>query len=187
MKKFFRFPPIPKTQITKRSFTSLETRGINREFTHVGNNNLPQMVDVSSKTTTFRTAKARSVLLLPKELTNLLENGEIQSAKGPVFATAIIAGTMGVKKTSDLIPFCHPLAIEKCNFTIDFQKEINEITIDCEVKITGKTGVEMEALTGCSIASLCVYDMCKAISHEIVIKDTRLISKSGGKSDLNYK
>jgi len=151
-------------------------------LSHIDQVNNPGMVDVSSKNTTKRTALARSIVILPKDILNLLQNGEIESKKGPVFQTAIVAGTMGVKKTSELIPFCHPLGIEKCKLKISFSEE-NQVVIDCEVSICGKTGVEMEALTGASIAALTIYDMCKSMSKEIIIKETRLIKKTGGKSD----
>ena len=112
-----------------------------------------------------------------------LTNGDIQTKKGPVFQTAIIAGTMAAKKTSELIPFCHPLAIERCDFSIDFSGP-DELTVRCEVAVSHKTGVEMEALTGASVAALTIYDMCKALSHEIVIADLRLVEKTGGKREV---
>ena len=110
--------------------------------------------------------------------------GEIESKKGPVLTTAIIAGTQAVKKTHDLIPFCHPLSINSCDISIDFNDESN-LVVTCTVGINAKTGVEMEALTGVSVASLTIYDMCKSISHEIVISDIQLLEKTGGKSDIS--
>jgi cyclic pyranopterin phosphate synthase len=110
-------------------------------------------------------------------------NGDIQTAKGAVFQTAILAGIMAAKKTGDLIPLCHPLGLDNCRITIQVQ-EPNELLIDCTASITAKTGVEMEALVGASIAALTVYDMCKALSHDIVIKETRLLEKTGGKNDF---
>jgi len=98
---------------------------------------------------------------------------ELMSAKGPVFSTAIVAGVMGAKKTSELIPFCHPLSLEDCYIDIRFDDDLNrpnEVLIDCTVRVQGKTGVEMEAMSGASIAALCIYDMCKATSHDILIK-----------------
>jgi cyclic pyranopterin phosphate synthase len=154
-------------------------------LSHVDSENNPGMVDVSSKKITRRNALAQAVVVLPEEVTALLENGDIKSKKGPVFQTAIIAGTMAVKKTSDLIPFCHPLGLEDCKIRIKITK--NELLIECEVAVTGKTGVEMEALTGATVAALTVYDMCKAMSHNIVIKDIRLLEKKGGKSDYRGK
>ena len=109
-------------------------------------------------------------------------NDEILTKKGPVFQTAIIAGTMAAKKTSELIPFCHPIGLENCRININVN-DADEIVIECITTVTSKTGVEMEALTGATVAALTVYDMCKALSHDIVIRETRLISKTGGKSD----
>jgi molybdenum cofactor biosynthesis protein MoaC len=144
------------------------------------------MVDVSNKQTTVRTAHASSVVHLPAPVAALFNDAQndIATPKGPVFATAIIAGTLGVKNTSNLIPFCHPIAIEGCKITINFCAQSNTVKIDCIVKVANKTGVEMEALTGCSIAALTLYDMCKAISHDIVIGETKLVRKTGGKSDI---
>jgi cyclic pyranopterin phosphate synthase len=110
-----------------------------------------------------------------------VRSGEpLRTKKGPVFDTAIIAGVMAAKRTHELIPFCHPLAIERCAFEIDFDGA-RELLIRCTVAVTHRTGVEMEALTGASVAALTVYDMCKALSHEIVIGEVRLVEKSGGK------
>ena len=153
-------------------------------LTHVNNKNEPTMVDVSEKQVTLREALARTKVILPKEVLSHLEGDEIQSKKGPVFQTAIIAGTMAVKKTSDLIPFCHPLMIEGCQLSIRVT-EAKEVVIDCRVKVHHKTGVEMEALTGATVAALVIYDMCKAMSHDITIQETCLIKKTGGKSDLS--
>jgi cyclic pyranopterin phosphate synthase len=100
-----------------------------------------------------------------------------------VFQTAILAGIMAVKKTSDLIPLCHPLPVEKCGVDIRFNEK-NEVEIICTAKVSSKTGVEMEALTGASVAALTVYDMCKGISHNMLIKEIKLLEKSGGKSDI---
>lgn len=143
-------------------------------------NNQPQMVDVSGKEITLREAHAQSKVILPESIAKLISNNEINSKKGPVFQTAIIAGTMACKQTSQLIPFCHPLPLENCK--IEISSKGNEITINCHTKIHGKTGIEMEALTGASVAALTIYDMCKAMSHEINIVETKLITKSGGKS-----
>ncbi len=140
------------------------------------------MVDVGEKAVTAREATARSIVRLPQEAESLLHDGRLFSKKGPVFETAIIAGTMAAKRTSELIPFCHPLPIENCTVEIELH-ENREVEITCRVSVHHKTGVEMEALTGASVAALTVYDMCKAVSHDIVIEQTRLISKSGGKSD----
>ena len=141
------------------------------------------MVDVGEKAITRRTAKARSIVILDDTILERLINEEIHTKKGPVFQTAIIAGVMAAKKTGDLIPLCHPLGIENCQITI-FLNENREVVVECTASLTGKTGIEMEALTGASIASLTIYDMCKAFSHNIIIKETRLIEKTGGKKDF---
>lgn len=151
-------------------------------LSHIDKDNNPAMVDVSDKNITKRTARARSVVQVTPEIAALLEEGEIMTKKGPVFQTAIIAGTMAAKKTSDLIPLCHPIGLESCDFNIN--AEDCDIIIDCTCSISSKTGVEMEALTGASVAALTIYDMCKAMSHEIIIKETKLMEKKGGKSDF---
>ena len=138
------------------------------------------MVDITTKSANCRTAVAQVGVELGAEIIGKLSNSELQGPKGPVFQTAIIAGTMAVKKTSELIPFCHPLPVENCEFQIT--PHDTGLTIRCEVSTTGKTGVEMEAMTGASIAALTVYDMCKAMNKAIRIQDLRLISKTGGKS-----
>jgi len=141
------------------------------------------MVDVSSKQVTHRTATARSIVSLPDEVLAQLTNGDLQTKKGSVFQIAIIAGIMAAKKTGDLIPLCHPLGLDNCSVVISLNEK-QEVVIDCTASITAKTGVEMEALVGASIAALTVYDMCKAMSHDIVIKETKLIEKTGGKRDF---
>ena len=143
----------------------------------------PAMVDVGDKQVTKRIAKAKSIVILGAEIMQHFTGTEIQTKKGPVFQTAIIAGTMAAKKTSDLIPLCHPLALENCKIEININEQ-DEVVVNCTVSITSKTGVEMEALTGASVAALTIYDMCKAFSHDIIIKETRLIEKTGGKSDF---
>jgi cyclic pyranopterin phosphate synthase len=152
-------------------------------ITHIDEKGNPTMVDVSEKQITHRKAIARSIVLLPDEVLAHLVNGDLQTKKGSVFQTAIIAGIMAAKKTGDLIPLCHPLGLDNCKITIEVNKQ-NEVVIDCTASITAKTGVEMEALVGASIAALTIYDMCKALSHDIVIKETKLIEKTGGKSDF---
>jgi cyclic pyranopterin phosphate synthase len=153
------------------------------ELSHVDDRNRPAMVDVSGKAVTAREAHARAVVVLPKEVLAALDGDEIQSKKGPVFATAIIAGVMAAKKTHELIPFCHPLGLDNCDVAIAIDGD--RAVIDCRCKVTHKTGVEMEALTGASVAALTVYDMCKALSHDIVIAETRLMMKTGGKQDFH--
>ncbi|MES2109018.1 MAG: cyclic pyranopterin monophosphate synthase MoaC [Bacteroidota bacterium] len=152
-------------------------------LSHIDKDNNPAMVDVSGKSVTHRTATARSIISLPPEVLEHLSNGDLQSKKGPVFQTAIIAGIMAAKKTGDLIPLCHPLGLDNCNIAISIN-EAQEVVVDCTASITAKTGVEMEALVGASIAALTIYDMCKAMSHDIVIRETKLIEKTGGKRDF---
>jgi len=152
-------------------------------LTHIDNKGNPTMVDVSVKQVTHRTATARSIVSLPAEVLEHLANDDIRTKKGSVFQTAIIAGIMAAKKTGDLIPLCHPLGLDNCKINIGFNEK-QEVVIDCTASITAKTGVEMEALVGASIAALTVYDMCKAMSHDIIIKETKLIEKSGGKRDF---
>lgn len=154
-----------------------------QNFTHIDTAGNPSMVDVGEKAITRRTAKARSIVVLDEIILERLKNDEIHTKKGPVFQTAIIAGVMAAKRTGDLIPLCHPLGLENCQITI-FLNPKNEVVIECLASLTGKTGIEMEALTGASIAALTIYDMCKAFSHNIIIKETRLIEKTGGKKDF---
>lgn len=156
------------------------------DFSHIDKSGKPVMVDVSAKKISQRTATAQSIIVLPEEVLNKLVNGDIQTKKGAVFQIAIIAGIMGAKKTGELIPLCHPLGLDNCNIDIQVNKN-NEVMIECTAGIESKTGVEMEALTGASIAALTVYDMCKALSHDIIIKETKLIKKTGGKKDFERK
>lgn len=151
-------------------------------LSHIDENNQPRMVDVGEKSPTRRSACARAIVALPDAVRDALHDGDIQSKKGPVFQTAIIAGTMAAKKTSDLIPFCHPIGLDNCRITIE-PNDRQELVIECQTSVTHKTGVEMEALTGATVAALTVYDMCKALTHDIVIKEVRLVEKRGGKSD----
>ncbi len=154
------------------------------KLSHIDESNRPTMVDVSEKIATDRAAHARTIVELPAEVIAALEGDEIATKKGPVFATAIIAGVMAAKRTHELIPFCHPLGLENCNISIEVDTQ--RAVIDCRCKVHHKTGVEMEALTGASVAALTVYDMCKAMSLDIVIGETRLMSKSGGKRDFDH-
>lgn len=153
-------------------------------FSHLDPQNRPAMVNVGEKAVTKRTAHAVAVVSLPAELVALLHDGEIATKKGPIFQTAILAGVMGAKRTSDLIPLCHPLALEDCQIEIRPDAARAEIAIHCRVVTHGKTGVEMEALTGASVAALTIYDMAKAVTHGIVIKEIRLLEKTGGKRDF---
>ena len=153
------------------------------KLTHIDSDNRPTMVDVSDKRVTQREAVAQSSVRLPQAILDVIDGDEIQSKKGPVFATAIIAGVMAAKRTHDLIPFCHPLGLEKCRIRIELRD--NKAWIEATCKVTHKTGVEMEALTAASVAALTIYDMCKGLSQDMVIGDTQLVSKTGGKSDFN--
>jgi cyclic pyranopterin phosphate synthase len=140
----------------------------------------PAMVDVSDKTATKRSATAEARVRFPPNVAAALRASGLRSPKGPVFDTAIVAGVMGAKRTHELIPFCHPLGLENCRIGIDLDGD--SAVIRCTVTVHHKTGVEMEALTGAGIAALTVYDMCKSLSHEIVIGELRLLAKDGGKS-----
>lgn len=153
-------------------------------LSHIDEQGMPSMVDVSEKQVTSRTAIAEGTIRFPKEVFAQLSSDGFLTKKGSVLQTAIIAGVMAAKKTSDLIPLCHPLALSTCKVEIVPASE-NGLKVTCTVKCEGKTGVEMEALTGVSGAALTIYDMCKALSHNIVISDIQLIQKTGGKSDIN--
>jgi len=157
-----------------------------KKFTHLDKEDNPTMVDVGDKRVTERVAVARATMSLEDEILDQLENNDIQTKKGPIFQTAILAGIMAVKKTSDLIPLCHPLLINKANVEIKVNDD-RKVEIDCTVKVSGKTGVEMEALTGASVAALTIYDMCKGFSHNIIIEEIKLMKKTGGKSDFERK
>ena len=153
------------------------------KFSHINDSGNPKMVNVSQKRITKRTAIAKASMFLGKKVVNHFNNEELVTKKGPVFQTAIIAGIQAVKKTSDLIPMCHPLMINGIDIDIQIVDDQHAEVI-CKVIIDGKTGVEMEALTGVSTACLTIYDMCKSISQEMIIKEIKLIEKTGGKSDI---
>lgn len=155
----------------------------NKDFTHLDKEGNPLMVDVGDKLVTKRIAKAQSIVVLDEEVMSLLEGNELHTKKGPVFQTAILAGIMAAKKTSELIPLCHPIGMDNCQ--VNIRTKGIEVFIECTASISSKTGVEMEALTGASVAALTIYDMCKAFSHNIIIKETKLMHKSGGKRDFN--
>ena len=152
-------------------------------LTHLDSDGRPAMVDVSAKAVTARAAQAECRVKFPPAIAAQLRDNGLKSAKGGIVDTAIIAGTMAVKKTHELIPFCHPLPIDGCRFTIDWCDACT-LRIDCMVRTTHRTGVEMEALTGATVAALTVYDMCKALSHAIVIGPAKLLGKRGGKRDV---
>ncbi len=153
-----------------------------KKLTHTDESGNPQMVDVSAKAVTKRIASAQAIVQVGAEILKLIKNNELTTKKGPVFQTAILAGVMGAKKTSDLVPLSHPIGIEDCKISITTHKE--SIVIESTVSTTGKTGVEMEALTAVSVAALTIYDMCKALSHDILIKEIKLMEKTGGKKDF---
>jgi cyclic pyranopterin phosphate synthase len=153
------------------------------DFSHLNKKGNPKMVNVSDKKITKRTAMAKASMFLGATIISHFKNEELITKKGPVFQTAIIAGIQGVKKTSELIPMCHPLLINGVDIDIQIVDSEN-IEVLCEVSIEGKTGVEMEALTGANITCLTIYDMCKSIHQKMVIKEIKLVEKTGGKSDI---
>jgi len=141
------------------------------------------MVDVGAKQVTRRAAHAVAEVSLPAALAALLSDGEIATKKGALFQTAILAGVMGAKRTSELIPLCHPLPLDDCQVEIETAKSSGDIVVHCRVATHARTGVEMEALAGATIAALTLYDMGKSVSPGIVIRNIRLVEKTGGKSD----
>ncbi|HUG03429.1 MAG TPA: cyclic pyranopterin monophosphate synthase MoaC [Steroidobacteraceae bacterium] len=155
----------------------------NQTLSHVDDGGRPSMVDVTAKQPTLRVATAEAILRFPRDAFVALRSSGFETAKGPVFNTAIVAGTLAAKRTHELIPFCHPLGLERCDIAIDAQGD-DRIVVRCTTAVHHRTGVEMEALTGATVAALAVYDMCKSLSHDIVIEATRLVSKTGGKSDF---
>ena len=154
-----------------------------KRLTHVDDAGRPAMVDVSGKEVTAREAVAECVVRFPAAVAGTLRADGMATKKGAVADTAIVAGTMAVKRTHDLIPFCHPLPIDACRFDVGWSGA-RTLRIECAVKTSHRTGVEMEALTGATIAALTVYDMCKALSHAIVIGPARLLGKRGGRRDV---
>ena len=155
------------------------------KLTHTDESGNPKMVDVSEKRITKRIAKAQAVVKVGREILKKIRQNEIVTKKGAVFQTAIIAGVMGAKKTAELIPLTHPIGMEDCQVTITSDDQ--NILISSTVSVSSKTGVEMEALTAVSIAALTVYDMCKALSHNITISEIKLMEKTGGKKDFKRK
>ena len=155
------------------------------KFSHYSDKGLPEMVDVSEKNVTFRTAKASGFISLNAETIELIENNLIP--KGNPFGIAKIAGIMAAKKNYELIPLCHSLLLTYVDVKIDINKKENRIDIESEIRLNGKTGAEMEALTAVSIAALTIYDMCKAVDKHMTIGDIMLIKKTGGKSDYILK
>lgn len=150
-----------------------------QNLTHLDAANRPTMVDVGAKAATRREASAEALLKLPANVARELKRTGHRTKKGPVFDTAIIAGVLAAKRTHDLIPFCHPLPLS--NVKIGVTSMRGGLRVHCEVAVTHNTGVEMEALTGAAVAALTIYDMCKALSHQIEIGPVRLLAKTGGK------
>ena len=153
------------------------------KLTHVDASGRPRMVDVSAKAVTLRSALARCDVVFPRDVAAALRRAKLRTKKGAIVDTAVIAGTMAAKRTHELIPFCHPLPLEHCALAIAFHDE-RTLRIECTVRATARTGVEMEALTGATVAALTVYDMCKALSHGIEIRAVKLVGKRGGKRDV---
>ncbi|MDH5830287.1 cyclic pyranopterin monophosphate synthase MoaC [Luteimonas sp. M1R5S18] len=154
-----------------------------KTLTHLDADGRPAMVDVSGKAVSARQALAECRVRFPAAVAAQLRAAGLRSAKGGIVDTAVIAGTMAVKRTHELIPFCHPLPIDGVRIAIDWHGE-RELRIECGVKTVHRTGVEMEALTGATVAALTVYDMCKALSHAIVIGPAKLVGKRGGRRDV---
>ena len=150
----------------------------NKDFTHFNESGRAFMGDVGEKNVTSRTAVASGRVFVNKDTFALIKNGGMK--KGDVLTTAQIAGIMGAKKTSDIIPMCHPIMINNIDMDLSLNEKDLSVDIKSYVKCNGKTGVEMEALTACSIAALTVYDMCKAVQKDIVISDIKLLKKTGG-------
>jgi cyclic pyranopterin phosphate synthase len=162
-------------------------RARNIGLSHLDARSRPTMVDVGAKPITHRIAEAEARVRLPAAVARALKRSGHRTKKGPVFDTAIVAGVMAAKRTSELIPFCHPLALEQCRIDIGFVPGSPVVVVRCRVEVHHKTGVEMEALTGASVAALTIYDMCKALSHNIRISGVRLLSKSGGERALRAR
>ncbi len=156
-------------------------------LSHIDENWQPQMVDISDKPASDRRAVAEAIIELPPLFKTYVGRGELFLKKGQVLQTAVIAGTMAVKKTAEAIPFCHPIPISSCQFQtqLSIRDDTVQIRLQCEVKTRGPTGVEMESLHGVTVAALTVYDMCKSVSHQIVIREVRLLAKSGGQKTLS--
>ncbi len=152
-------------------------------FSHVDAQGRPGMVDVGGKAMTRRIAKAQALIDLPEEVLRAAQGQDLLTPKGSVFQAAILAGTMAAKKTWDLIPLCHPLPLDGCRIVCSIEGATARI--EATVSTQASTGVEMEALTAASVAALTVYDMAKALSHHIVIREIRLLEKTGGKSDFH--
>lgn len=154
------------------------------KLSHIDQQGKSRMVDVGNKAVTRRTAVAQVTVSFPPEAYQTLQQTQLTSAKGSITDTANVAGIMAAKRTAELIPMCHPLPIDFCKIEFTQKDQTNSLVIQAEVRVTHKTGVEMEALTAASVAALTVYDMCKALSHDIHINELHLVNKTGGKSDF---
>ena len=153
------------------------------DLTHLDDQGRPRMVDVGDKAVTARTARAACRITMCPQLISSFEDGDLKTKKGSVVQTATVAGIMAVKQTSNLIPMCHPLPLEHCSIDIAVH-DASSLRVECTCRVSGKTGVEMEALTGASVAALTVYDMCKAVDPDMTISELQVIEKKGGKSDI---
>ena len=153
-----------------------------RKLTHIDKGN-PRMIDVSKKNCTIRKAQAEGIVTLSEEIFEYLEKQELIVEKGAVFQTSVIAGIMAAKKCHELIPMCHPISLDHCNIQINVLAGFR-VRIIASTQGYGKTGVEMEALTAVSVAALTIYDMCKALSHNITVENISLLEKTGGKKDF---
>jgi cyclic pyranopterin monophosphate synthase len=154
-------------------------------LTHLNSRRQPAMVDVGDKAVTHRVAVAEARLRLPPDVARALRASGHRTKKGPVFDTAILAGVMAAKRTHELIPFCHALGLDNCQ--VQIEQRGTRLTVRCEASVHHRTGVEMEALTGATIAALTVYDMCKALSHDIAIESVKLLAKSGGRGNFKRR
>ncbi len=152
------------------------------KFTHLNEKGEPGMVNIGEKTITKRTAVAQAIVFFGSDIMSKMEASGWNNKKGNILQVALVAGTMGAKKTAELIPFCHPVGLNTCNF--EFEKLSDQLRIICTCEVEAKTGVEMEAITGVNIAAITIYDMCKSISKGIEIREVKLLSKTGGKSDF---
>jgi cyclic pyranopterin phosphate synthase len=152
-----------------------------KRLSHVGAGGAPAMVDVSAKDPTLRVARAAAVVRFPRAAFEALEAAGFSTAKGSVIHTAIVAGTLAAKRTHELIPFCHPVGLERCDIAVTPTRP-DTFLIECATAVHHRTGVEMEAMTGAAVAALTLYDMCKSLSHGIVLESVRLLEKTGGKS-----
>ncbi|MBL0041558.1 MAG: cyclic pyranopterin monophosphate synthase MoaC [Xanthomonadales bacterium] len=155
-------------------------------LSHVDAEGRPRMVDVGAKAVTRREACAEASVVFPAEVAESLRAQAMRSAKGAVLDTAVVAGTLAVKRTHELVPFCHPLPVEKIGFECDWMDAVR-LRLRCTVAAVAKTGVEMEALVGVQIAAATVYDMCKALSHAIRIEDVVVVAKSGGRDNFDHR